>query len=350
VTTGGDTVCLDPPRARSAVARLLRRVGASTEAAGIVADHLVDASLRGVHSHGLIRVPQYLDEASTDAFDPTAMPSVAHRVGGLVTLDGHRAFGQVGGVRAAQLAVDVAHDLGCSIVTVGRVAHTGRIGAYAEAIAERGMLGIVFASGTGMEGRRVAPFGGVEGRYITDPIAYAFFAGSTLISADFATSATAEGVVRSLRNRGLPAPEWMLFDPDGSPTTDPMVLYRTPPGTIQPLGGPAQGHKGSALNLMVEALATLLAGREFDEAASPHNTLAVLAIRVDGEFRGRAGRLVDYVSSTRPANPRRPVLLPGAPERQARAAARSVELDRPSWDAIRVWAGRLGVRLPTPLS
>ena len=145
------------------------------------------------------------------------------------------------------------------------------------------------------------------------------------------------------------APAWMLLDPEGQPTRDPWVLYATPPGTIQPLGGQGLGHKGSALNLLVEVLATLLGGHEFDEQASPHNTLAVLAVEIDPEFGDRAARLAEFVVSTRAADPAHPVMLPGTPERISLATALGVEVDAPTWVSMREWGEKLGVAVPDPL-
>jgi LDH2 family malate/lactate/ureidoglycolate dehydrogenase len=349
MTSGGENLLFDSDAMRAFASAMFQAVGAKEAAAWIVADHLIDASLRGVHSHGIIRVPQYLDEATRGAFDPAADPSIVSRHGGRVNIAGNRAFGQVGGCFAARIAAETAEQTGCCLASVGQIAHTGRAGAYAELIAQEGMFGAVFASGTGLEGRRVSPYGGIDGRYITDPIAYAYGAGSNLVSADFATSSTAEGVVRSLRNRGMRAPAWMLLDSEGHPSTDPWVLYESPPGTIQPLGGDGLGHKGSALNLLVEVLATLIGGHEFDEESSPHNTLAVLAVKTDPGFGTRAARLGAFVLASRPSNPDRPVMLPGTPERRSLAAARGVEVDAPTWASMHEWHDRLGVALPEPL-
>src|SRR6185295_3601784 len=106
----------------------------------------------------------------------------------------------------------------------------------------------------------VAPFGGIEGRLATNPIAFAIPNGSTPVVADFATSAMPEGRVRTARNTGRRLPDGVLQDASGRATDDPTVLYEEPEGTLLPLGGPLFGHKGYAMAILVEAMATLLAG------------------------------------------------------------------------------------------
>ncbi len=331
---------------RAFTRQIFQRIGTSEDNASEVADHLVESSLRGMHSHGLIRIPQYLEEASNRAFDPGASPTVNVRHGARVTIFGNRAFGQLGGMLAAQEGIRAASEFGCALVTATNLAHTGRIGAYAEAIGRAGKGSIWFASGTGLDGRRVAPFRGRNARLSTNPIAYSLPTSSEPVVADFATSAGAEGVVRSLRNRGLQAPSGMLLDHQGQPTTDPNVLYSEPAGTIALLGGEVYGHKGFALSLLVEAMATLVGGLRFDDQLSPHNTIAAIAFEVGDDFRGRFESYISYLRSTGVADPTKPVLLPGDPERSARSSAKSVHIDDATWKALQSWSRKLNVAMP----
>jgi len=332
---------------RAFARNIFERSGATLTNASIVTDHLIDSSLRGMHSHGLLRIPQYLDEAADGAFDPTATPEVLRRDGARINIAGNRAFGQVGGQLAASEAIDAAIKEGCSFVTATNLGHTGRIGTYAETIGRAGLVSIVFASGTGLEGRRVAPFNAREGRLITNPIAYSLPTDSEPLVADFATSAAAEGVVRSLRNRGLPAPPGMLLDSFGHPTLDPNVLYGDPIGTIALLGGETFGYKGFALSLLVEVVSTLAAGPEFDDENSPHNTLAVIALAVDAGFRHRLERYLAFIRSAEPINPAKPVMLPGEPEQKAAASARNLFIDDVTWDRLATWSAKLHATMPS---
>jgi LDH2 family malate/lactate/ureidoglycolate dehydrogenase len=196
----------------------------------------------------------------------------------------------------------------------------------------------------------VAPFGGREGRLSTNPIAFACPRGSGApLAADFSTSVAPEGVIRSLLQRGLSAPPGALRTADGHLTDDPAALYTQPPGALQPLGG-AVGYRGTALAILVEVLAALLAGDETEDPARTGSNLAMLAIATDDGFAARAERMGAYLGRSPPLDPGAPVLLPG--EREQAAMARSgdapIALDRPTWQAMTAQAGS-GMAVPQPL-
>ena len=326
-------------------ASLLVAGGAGEAAAAIVADHLVGSDLCGVHSHGLLRVPQYLDELERREIDGRANPVVSTRGDAFSVVDGRRAFGQVAALEALERATASASAHGLGLATVVRAGHAGRIGAYVERIAAAGNVGLAFCSGP-RSGHRVAPFGGVEGRLATNPIAFALPGDGAPVVGDFSTSAVPEGVVRRLRELGLDAPDGSLQDAAGAATSDPASLYAEPPGTIRPLGGDIFGHKGYALALLVEAMTTVLAG---EDAADPDrfgNNLTLLVVAGGDRVDTSGAALAAYVRTARPVDPARPVLLPGDLERRARGRGDDVELDPPVWQALVAAAERLAVPLP----
>jgi len=327
-------------RAVDVAASLLVNYGASGENARIVAEHLVDAERVGLPSHGLLRLPQYIDEISAGEIDPAAIP--VHRdLGTRVAMDGRRCFGQV----AAELAVGhgarLADENGLGVVTVRQSGHAGRIGAYAERLGAEGYMSIIFCSGP-RSGHRVAPFNGRDGRLATNPIAFSVPTSQGPIVGDFSTAAAPEGRIRLLRDLGLDAPPETLLDANGAPTSDPGALYRDPPGTIMPFGGERLGHRGYALGLLVESMATVLAGDDTADASRVGNNLAFIVLAVDSEFRRRALDMAQYVqtSATRRGNP---VSLPGAIERHRRLEANEVVLGDATWEAITERAQRIGV-------
>ena len=220
------------------------------------------------------------------------------------------------------------------------------MGAYPEALARAGCIGIAACSGP-PSGHWVAPFGGREGRISTNPIAFAWpVEGAEPAVADFSTAATAEGVVRSLRNRGLPAPDGMLRDAEGRPTSDPGVLYATPGGAIQPLGG-SLGYRGTALALLAEVLTTLLSGESIDDAARVGTDMAVIAIVVPAALPG-AGSPAHRAHQADRAHRERP---PGADARRPGGGSSVTRRRCCSWTAPRgrSWrtaAGGLGLALP----
>ncbi|HZP18895.1 MAG TPA: Ldh family oxidoreductase [Bauldia sp.] len=326
---------------------LLEAAGASAENAGVVVEHLLEADAMGLKSHGIIRVPQYLADIAAGGIDPDASPTLTETAPGRMAVDGNSGFGQVVGVAMAREAARLAGKTGVAFVTGRHMGHTGRIGAYPEVIAAAGMVGIVVCSGP-RHGHWVAPFGAREGRLATNPIAYAFPVGNgPPVVADFSTSVVPEGVVRSLKNRGLPAPEGALRDAAGNPTTDPSVLYAQPKGTIQALGG-AFGYRGTALGILVDVLAALLAEDDADDPKRDGSNLAMIAIAANDAFAGRAGRMAKYIRSAAPLDPARPVMLPGEREQEeaARSANGPVLVDRPTWDSLASAAGAKGIPVP----
>jgi uncharacterized oxidoreductase len=329
---------------------LLIAAGATAEHAGAVVHHLLEADAMGLRSHGVMRVPQYIEEIGRGEVDPVAAPVFVQAAPGRAACDGNKGFGQVVGQAMAQEAVRLARTTGIAFVTGRHMGHTGRMGAYPETIAAAGMIGVAVCSAP-RSGHWVAPFGGREGRIGTNPITYAFpVAGAPPVVADFSTSVVPEGVVRNLKFRGLPAPAGALRDAAGRETTDPAALYTSPRGAIQPLGG-AFGYRGTALAMLVDALAALSAEDDADDLARQGSNLAMIAIGAEATFAGRAARMADYLRSAPPLDPARPVLVPGERE-QANAAAAAdgpISVDGPTWAALSAAGKRQGIALPTPV-
>jgi uncharacterized oxidoreductase len=342
------TVSVDAKDAVAFVTALLRKSGSPPGHARLVADHLVENSRLGVHSHGLIRVPQYVKEMGSGEIDPRARPRRTRTRGSITWVSGNSCFGQVGGVYAARHAVATAREHGTGLVIASRLGHTGRLGAFAELVAAERCIAVIFGTAP-PRGHIVAPFGGIDGRLSTNPIAFAVPDGPTPVVADFSTSAVPEGKVRSARNLGRRLPEGALQDADGQATDDPAVLYGRPRGTLLPLGGSAFGHKGYALAILVEAMATLLAGDDMDDPSRKGYDLTVLAIATEPGFERAADRMVSYLRSARPLDPQRPVLVPGDPERVARQRS-AVDVDRQTWREMEAIARQLEVESPAALA
>src|SRR6266566_4451944 len=216
--------------ATSLVARLFRKSGALPSHANVVARHLVESSQLGVHSHGLIRVPQYLHEIRSGHLDPRAKPRRVARHGAASWVFGNSGFGQVCAIYAAGEATAAARRYGVGLVIAKSLGHTGRLGAYAELVSNARCVAVIFGNGP-PSSHLVAPFLGIDGRLATNPIAFAIPSGNTPVVADFSTSAMPEGKLRVARNLGENLPPGVLQDPSGNATDDPAVLYGQPRGT-----------------------------------------------------------------------------------------------------------------------
>lgn len=319
--------------------------GASAHNAAIVADHLVQSDLMGVPSHGLNRVVQYTGEIASGLLKPDAVPVVGAITPTRFQVTDGSGFGQVACTAAVEVAVEAAAAHGTAFVTVRNTQHTGRLGAYTEALARRGNLAVAFGSGAARF-HRVPPFGGIEGRMSTNPISWAAPTGGEPLVADFSTTAVPEGKIRLWRDTGREVPPEVLCDAGGRMSSDPEDLYTDPPGFLMPLGGERFGHKGSALALLAEMAATVLAGDSIDDADGRGQNLALLAIRGPEDMSDRVSDAIGYLRSSTPRDPRRPVLMPGEIEQRAAAGATSVELGEASWRRLAAVAADCGVATP----
>lgn len=328
--------------------RLLRHYGATDENASVVAEHLVRSSEIGLFSHGLIRIPEYVVSIGAGALKPDAAPVLEFENAARAAFAGNGCFGQVAGMKMAAKALALANKEGCALVTGCGFGHTGRLGAYVELISAAGLFGIAASGGSRPpSGNWVAPYGGKEARLGTNPLAFSFPAdGSPPIVGDFATSTSAEGSVRSLRNRQLPVPPGTLRDSDGNASVDADVLYRQPPGTIEPLGGPYYGYKGTALGVLVGALSLLAAEQP---SWTPDSAgMAILAIRGGPRFAEEAGWTADYIRACPPVDRERPVLMPGDREHATGAASKGISIDAETWKALQGLADRADIQSPKP--
>lgn len=331
---------------RSLAERVFQAVGAPPAEARIVADHLVESNLRGVDSHGVIRIPQYVDETRAGGIRPGASITISHSTPSTAIVDCGWNFGPVGAAQAMTVAIEKARAQRAAAVTTRGCNHAGRMGAYVEMAAKEGFLALAFCSSP-KHGHFVVPWGGREGRLSTNPIAFGIPAGALPpIVADFSTSATPEGKIRLHRNRAKQLPEGWILDGRGRPSTDPSDFYGPPPGVILPFGGKL-GYRGYALGLLVEVLATIFAG--YDSTADrPGNGVAFIVLDPNAflpaaEYAALMQKMAAYVQSSAPANRQCPVMLPGGPELQAREERmrNGVPIEESTWELIQATAASL---------
>jgi hydroxycarboxylate dehydrogenase B len=328
--------------------RIFIAAGASPENAEGVVSSLISANLAGHDSHGVLRIPAYVNDVKKGRLDPKGQPTIVRETTTTAVVDGAATFGQVGARYATTVALDKARDGGLAIVGANRCHHTGRIGEWVEQIAAAGMIGMATTSGPNGP-YSVAPFGGAKGSLGTNPMAWAVprASGHPPILMDYATSAVAQGKLQLARAKGDAVPAGSIINARGEPTTNVEDFF---------VGGlllPFAGHKGYSLGVMVELLAVgLSAGDRVPDTAAT-SCLQVLAInpaalRPEGEFI----EYVETVAARLKAVPAAPgfnaVLLPGEPEAQTRAArARDgIPLPDRTWEALQATASELGVAVP----
>ncbi|HEY1066293.1 MAG TPA: Ldh family oxidoreductase, partial [Pirellulales bacterium] len=238
--------------------RLLHAGGLGPDEAALVGKSLVEANLRGHDSHGVMRIPFYLDSLKKGEVVAGAEFTVLNESPSLVVADGNWGFGQTQAQKLTKMLIAKAQQTGVAVGTLRRASHTGRLGEYCEMAAEAGLVSMMMVNTHGFA-RRVAPPGGKAPRIGTNPLAIGVPTDGAPLLLDFGTSATAEGKVRVKKIAGQTCPEGWLLDSEGKPTTDPNTLYADPPGTILPMGGD-QSYKGFGLGLMIELFAGALSG------------------------------------------------------------------------------------------
>jgi uncharacterized oxidoreductase len=350
-------IVLDHQQYRELAAKIFEAAGAPAGEAWTVSDMLVDAELMGLSSHGLQRIPQYIQDIRNGAIRPGVQVLVDRRSPTTALVDGQWNFGQVAARRATEEAIAIARKVGTGCVVVRGCRHVGRLGAYTELCAANACIGLALASG-GNEGHWVAPFGGREGRLSTNPISFAVPTQGDPVVLDFSTSSLPEGKVRLIRDHGEKLPGPLLVNAEGKPSDNPWDLYDEKTGersgAILPFGG-SQGYKGYGLGLMAQVLASSLANPIWSSTDIRRftNGLWLLAIRIDSfmddeEFRADVQAMATYVKSAAPAEGSGGVLLPGEQEFQAIARRRrdGLPIHESIWRMIVDAADSLGIEAP----
>jgi uncharacterized oxidoreductase len=325
--------------------------GASDEEAQLVADHLVDANLCGVDSHGLIRIPQYVQDVRQGAVRPGAEVKSVHETDISSVVDCGWNFGLVGAAKAVEIALRKAQTSKMAIVVTRQCNHAGRLGYYVEKIARAEFWGLGFCS-SGRHGHFVVPWGGRDGRLATNPFAYSIpMPDRPPIVADFSTAQAPEGKIRLYKNRNQKLPEGWIIDSGGRPSTSPGDFYGPPQGGILPFGG-ALGYRGYALGLLVELMGTILAGNDPTED-HPGNGLAFILLHplllADPELlRKNLITLASYIKSSRAVKHDSEIMLPGEPEQKMREKrlAEGIEIESATWASILEVASDLSVEVP----
>ena len=315
-----DKVLLFPHEALQRVVRdVFLASGSPAAEADLVSQRLVKSNLTGHDSHGVIRIPRYMDWVRDGSVKPGQQVDFVRDNGSTCVLTGHRGYGQVIADAGMKLAIARAREYQVAAVGVTDLSHIGRLADYAVMASAAGMIGLAFTAAGGFSAR-MTPFGGSQQRMSTNPIAAAFPSARPFpVVLDLATSAYAEGKFRVFVEAGVAAPPNVLLDSAGRPSTDPHDLYAG--GAIRPLGGD-QGYKGYLLNFMVEVLAGLLTGGGFvgktgQEPLFNNCTLMIVlnvaAFREIQTFKDELERLITYLKDTRPAEGGE-VLYPGEVE------------------------------------
>lgn len=344
-----------PAELQAAVAAIFERCGMNQTDAQLLAHSLMRADQRGIHSHGTLRVPDYVDKLTIGGVDPKARPTVASDDGAALVIDAHNAMGQVAADYAMNAAIRKAGETHVAIAAVRNSNHCGAMDYWAQMALPHDMIGVAATNAL----PTMAPWGGTEKIVGINPLAVAFpSGGEPPMVLDIAFGATAHGKIRVYHQKGHSIPEGWAFDAEGVPTTDALAALQ---GLIQPIGG----HKGVGLGIIMGMLSTLLSGASYGtelgnmvDGPKPgqdgHIFMAidVKAFQPVDVFKGRVDGISRQIQSSRRRAGVERLYPPGLLEAEfeQKYAVEGIPLNDETISGIRDAARRFGIKHELPSS
>ena len=331
---------------------ILNHAGGAPDAARRIAARLVDANLTGHDSHGVGMIPAYVEGIAAGQLDPQANARLLRENGPFLLVDGQQGFGHIIAEQAMEMAIDRAAANRIAVLSLRNSFHLGRLADWGAMAAEAGFICIIYANVQTSQ-PLVAPFGGSDGRFVTNPYCTAIpaTARNPMFLLDMATSTIAKGKVRVAHLSGKTVPEGALIDAEGRPTTDPSVMFADPLGALTTFGA----HKGFGLALLGDILGgSFSGGGAFaPERQVPsriiNNMMAILidpdALGTAEDFNSDMDRYVDWVKASPPAPGVDRVQFPGDPERRCAQERRAsgIPVDPGTWAQLLETARKVGV-------
>jgi ureidoglycolate dehydrogenase (NAD+) len=348
---GQDTIIFSKADLAAFASDLFVAAGCARAMADEWASILVWANLRGVDSHGIIRIPRYLDLLRRKTINTAPNIRVEKRAGAVSIMEADRAPGVIAMARAMEEAIGRARDVSVGWCAARNVTHTGAIGYFALMAAEAGMAGIAMGASSPMMAYHGARVAGVS----SNPLAFAVPAKKRKpLIVDMSTANVAMGKIHGARDAGIEVPRGWGIDAEGRDTTDPKKI-----AMLLPMGGP----KGSGLSLLIECLASLtvanplVARALIDKDIADNPVQNGLAIAVDlsvfgdlDRYTEEVDRLGDAITALPRAEGADRIFLPGergytvAAEREANG----IPVPRGTWNRIVAAAEPLGVKPLVP--
>ena len=323
----------------------LEKVGVPHDEAKLVAESLVQTSVWGIDSHGVLRLTHYLNRMTKGSIKPAAVPVVTRTGPVTAQVHGEDGLGIVHATLAMEEAIDMAKESGAGIVGVGHSSHCGAIGLYTRMAAREGLIGIAMTHSNSV----VVPHGGRRKYFGTNPISFAFprKAGEPLCL-DMATAQVAWNKVLNARIEGRMLEPGLAVDGDGNPTTDPAKA-----AAGVPLGGPTYGYKGYGLAFVIDLMCGVLNGMTFgrhitgmyEELDKPRK-IGHFMIAIDpARFAGGAALESQVDAVIADLRTQGEILFPGEPEliAEKERIATGVPIDSEALKDMNAWSKKLGV-------
>ncbi len=363
---GAESVRFEAPAVLELATGVMTWAGMRPDDARLVASTLVEADLRGVTSHGLVRLSIYANNVRSGRVSGSAQPAVAREDSSMVLVDGENAMGQVVATRSMELAIDRAGKSGVGVVAARNSNHLGACATYARLAAAHGMIGVAMTNAAAA----MAPWGGVTAVVGNNPLAIAAPSGSHCpVVLDMAQTVVARGKVKLAEMRGQSIPVGWAQDERGRPTQDATEGLR---GTLLPVGG----YKGYGMAVMVDLLTGALSGAALSPEISNMGFTGAghtgtvgkeppgkgvghwfLALDIDhfvplDEFVRRVAGYAEILRSTRLGEGVTRIYLPGEPEclAEQERVANGIPYEASVVEELRQLASEADLRLPEPVA
>jgi LDH2 family malate/lactate/ureidoglycolate dehydrogenase len=333
------------------------KAGMPIEDAKTIADTLVQADLWGHQSHGVLRMPWYLERIRLGTMSPTTKIDTVRDHGAVAVLDGNEGVGQVIAKHAMTLAISKAKTHGMASVAVRNSNHFGTLMYFTRMATEQSCIAFLTSNG----GPAMAPWGGAKTKLIgANPWSIAAPVSAISSSSapagklapmmlDMANTGVARGKIYLAKNRGERIPEGWAMDSDGRPTTDPEEAIK---GLILPMAH----HKGYAIATLMDVFAGVLSGSKFlDGVFSPYHydkksgaghmftVYDIEAFMPLQEFHARMAVFVGTIKANPKAEGVSEIFYPGEMEANAsvRQAALGISLPVDTWNDLKRLASEL---------
>lgn len=334
------------------VSRVFKAVGLNEENAAIMAENMVEAEARGVFSHGIKLIPQYLGYVEKGLINPNPEIRILKDDPSFLAIDGDSGFGAIVMQKAVDLLVEKSKATGSASLAVVNTGHFGAGAYYVERAADAGQIAFLYANTP----KSAVPFGGT-GRYLgTNPYSFSAPAGKYgNITLDMATTETAASKLSAAMQEGRSVPSSYGVDAEGKPTTDPKAILQG--GALSHFGGV----KGYGIAFMIDVVAGVFTGAEYkaselDLFGNTHDhpnvgffmSLTDIAHLMPVErFVSRAEDLIQDIKQVKPGAGFSEVCFPGEIEnrKKARALAESVTIHDVAYDNFVAAAAQRGVQL-----
>jgi len=310
--------------------QLFIKIGCPQEDAETIAEVLMIAELRGIPSHGLMRVNDYISLWESGRINLNPQIKIIHQTPSTFTIDADNGFGMIAAKKAMKLVIEKAQNIGTALASVIHSNHYGIAGYYALMACKQNMIGI---SGTNAN-PLVAPTWSISRMLGTNPLAVAIPAKSyPPFVADFATSPIARGKLALLEKEGKTIDYGFVQDNEGKPSQNPGILKQG--GAIVTLGGDYEhgSHKGYCMSALIDIFSSVLGGANFGPFVPPQvgylplpkhqpdkglghffGAFRIDAFRPANEFLESMDELITTFKKAQPDVNHTQVIIPGEPE------------------------------------